>query len=105
MNLKQLLFNKRVGLNHFHDVKVFIEYSNDNDDSYKNIDEYNPTKKPKILVVFHDIISNKKLQPIAAQLFIRSRKINIFLVFIRQSYLAVPKKKTKFYTLKVKLRA
>ena len=96
MNLKQLLFNKRVGLNHFDDVKVFIEYSNDNDDSYKNIDEYNPTKKPKILVVFHDIIadmlSNKKLQPIAAQLFIRSKKTNIFLVFIRQSYLAVPKK-------------
>ena len=34
------------------DSKVFIEYSNDMDDIYKNIEEYNPNEKRKILIVF-----------------------------------------------------
>ena len=38
-----------------------------------------------------DTLNNKKLNPIVTELFIRSRKINIFLVFITQSYFAVPK--------------
>ena len=43
----QYLINKRekVGLKYFHDPKVFIEYSNDMQDVYKNIDEYNLGKK------------------------------------------------------------
>ena len=69
---------------HFNDSKPFIEYSNDMD-IYKNIEEYNPNKKHKILVVFVDIIadilSNKKLNPIVTKLFIRGRKLNISLVF------------------------
>ena len=56
------------------------------DDIYKNIEEYNANKKQKILIVFDDMIidmlSNKKLSPIVAELFIRGRKLNIFLVFI-----------------------
>ena len=35
--------------------------------------------------------SNKKLNPIGARLFIRGRKLNISLVFITQSYFALPK--------------
>ena len=61
--------------------KAFIEYSNDMDDVYKNIEEYNPNKKRKILIVFDDIIAdmvcNKKLNPIVTQLVIRGRKLNI----------------------------
>ena len=40
----QFLINKREnrGLKHFDDPKDFIEYSNDMQDVYKNIDEYNP---------------------------------------------------------------
>ena len=79
---------------HFNDSKPFIEYSNDMD-IYKNIEEYNPNKKHKILVVFHDMIpdmlSNKKLNPIVTDLFIRGRKLNISLAFIMQYYFAVPK--------------
>ena len=37
------------------------------------------------------MLSNKKLTPIVTELFIRGRKLNIFLVFIIQSYFAVPK--------------
>ena len=50
----QFLINKResTGLKHFNDSKAFIEYSNDMDDIYKNIEEYNPNKKRKILIVF-----------------------------------------------------
>ena len=56
----QYLINKRegVGLNHFNDSKAFIEYSNDVHDVYKNIDEYNPYKENKILVVFDDMIAD-----------------------------------------------
>ena len=36
-----------------------------------------------------DMLSNKKLNPIITELFIRERKLNIYLVFITQSYFAV----------------
>ena len=93
----QFLINKResTGLKHFNDPKAFIEYSNDMQDVYKNIDEYNPDKENKILIVFDDMIAdminNKKLNSIVTELFIRDRKLNISLVFIMQSYFKVPK--------------
>ena len=62
---------------------------------YKNIDEYNPDKENKILIVLDDMISdmnnNKKLDSIVTELFIRGRKLNISLAFITQSYFKVPK--------------
>ena len=91
------MINKRegVGINHFKDSKAFIEYSNDMHDVYKNIDDYNPDKENKILIVFDDMIAdmihNKKLNSIVTELFIRARKLNISLVFITQSYFKVPK--------------
>ena len=60
------------------------------DDIHKNIEEYNPNKKRKILTVFDDMIadmlSNDKLNPIVTELFIREIKLNISLIFITQSY-------------------
>ena len=65
------------------------------DDIYKNIGEYNPDKERKKLIIFDDVIvdmlSNKRLTTTATELFIRGRKLNISLVFITQSYFAVPK--------------
>ena len=93
----QFLIKKResVGLTHFNDSKVFIEYSNDMHDVYKNINNYNPDKENKILIAFDDMIAdminNKKLNSIATELFIRGRKLNISLVFIMQSYFKAPK--------------
>ena len=85
----------KVGLDHFDDHKTFIEYSNDMQNVYKNIKEYNLGKKRKILIVFvdmiTDMINNKKLNPIVTELFIRGRKLNISIVFITQSYFKVPK--------------
>ena len=79
------------------------------DDIYKNIEEYNPNKKRKVLVVFDDTIadmlSNKKLNPIVTELFIRGRKLNISLVFITQSYFAAPKNirlnSTHYFVMKI----
>ena len=84
----QYLINKRegVGINHFNDPKAFIEYSNDMHDVYKNIDEYNPDKDNKNLIVFDDMIAdmidNKKLNSIVTELFIRGRKLNILLFLL-----------------------
>ena len=66
----QFLINKResTGLKYLNYSTAFIECSNDMDDIYKNIEEYNPNKKQKLITVFDDIIadvlSNKKLNPI-----------------------------------------
>ena len=107
----QYLINKRkkVGLNHFNDPKAFMEYSNDMPDVYKNIEDYNPIKKRKVLIIFsdmiNDMISNNKLNPIVTELFIRGRKLNISIVFITQSYFKVPKdvrlNSTHFFIMKI----
>ena len=57
---------------------------------YKNIEEYNPDKKRKILIVFDDKL-NEKLNSIVNKLFIRGRKLNISLVFITKTYVKLPK--------------
>ena len=107
----QYLINKRenVGLNHFSDPKAFMEYSNDMQDVFKSIEDYNPIKKRKILIIFDDMIadmiSNNKLNSIVTELFIRGRKLNISIVFITQSYFKVPKdvrlNSTHFFIMKI----
>ena len=77
----QFLINERESTG----LKAFIEYLNDMQDVYKNIDEYNVDKEYKILIFFDDMISdiinNKKLNSVVTELFIRGRKLNISLVF------------------------
>ena len=64
-------------------------------DVYKKIEEDNLGKNSKILIVFDDMITdminNKKLNPITTKLFIRTRKLNISIVFITQPYFKLPK--------------
>ena len=79
------------------------------DDIYKSIEEYNPNKRLKVLIVFGDMIpdmlSNKKRNPIVTELFIKDRKLNISLVFITQSYFAVSKNirlnSTHYFIMKI----
>ena len=93
----QFLINKRegTGLKLFNDTKSFIEYSNDMQVVYKNVQKYNIGKKRKLLIVFDDmivdVINNEKLNPIVTELFIRGRKLNISIVFFTQSYFKTPK--------------
>ena len=55
-------------INHFNDPKAFMEYSNDMQDVYKNIEDYDTIKKRKVLIIFDDMIAdminNNKLNPI-----------------------------------------
>ena len=93
---KYLIKNREnAGIKHVNDSNAFIECSNTMDDIYENVNNYNPTRKRKTLIIFDDMIAgimtNKKLQEIIRELFIRCRKLNISLVFITQSYFSVPK--------------
>ena len=86
-----------------------MEYSNDIQDVYENIKDYNPIKKRKILIVFDDMIAdminNNKLNSIVTELLIRGRKLNISIVFIAQSYFKLPKdvrlNSTHFFIMKI----
>ena len=107
----QLLIKKResTGLKHFNVLKSFQMYSNDMQNVYKDIEEYNIGKESKILIAFNDMISdiinNKKLNSIITELFIKGTKLNISLVFITQSYFKVPKdvrlNSTYFFIMKI----
>ena len=65
------------------------------DGVYKKFEDYNTNTKRKILIVFDDMIadllSNKRLNPIVTELFIKGRKLNISLVFITKYYFVVLK--------------
>ena len=93
----EYLIKKRenAGIKHLNDPNRLIECSNTMDGVYKNINDYNPRRKRKNLIVFDDMIAdakdNKKLQAIIEELFIRCRKLNISLAFITQSYFSVAK--------------
>ena len=108
----QFFIDKRenTGSKHFNDPEAFIEYSNNMQDVYKNIEEYKTDKERKILIVFDDMIvdtiNNKKLKySIVTKLLIRGRKLNISLIFITQSYFKVPKdvrlNSTHFFIMKI----
>ena len=103
---------ENTGIKHVNDISAFIECSNTMDDTYKSINDYNPSRRRKILIVFDDMIAdimtNKNFQAIKKELFIICRKINISLVFITQSYFSVPKdvqlNSTHYFILKINNR-
>ena len=76
----EFLIKKRenVGIKHLSDPNAFIECSNTMDGVYEDIDDYNPNRQRKILIVFDDMIAdimtNKNVQAIIKELFIRCRK-------------------------------
>ena len=78
--------HEEAGINYLNDRSAFIEYSNTMDDIYSNIDNHNPRRHRKILIVFDDMIAdtmtNKQFQDVNKELFIRCRKLNISLAFI-----------------------
>ena len=73
-------------------------------DTYENIEEYNPNKEHKVLILFNDTIAamliNKKFQQLVTELFISSRKLNISIVFFHKILLCCTKiYQTKFHSL------
>ena len=61
-----------------------------NDDVYEKLEDYNPIKKRKVLIVFDDMMAdmevNKKLSTIVTVLFLRGRKLNISEFTIHLTY-------------------
>ena len=76
---------EQAGIKNLNDPAAFIEYSNNMDDIYDDINDYNKERKRKVLIVFDDIISHimssKKAQQVLKKLF-RCRKLNTSLCFL-----------------------
>ena len=79
----QLLINRKekVEIENLKNSKAFIDYSQTINDVYENLEDYNPRKKRRVLIVSDDMIAdveyNKKLSFIFTELFLRGRKLNI----------------------------
>ena len=74
--------------------KALIDCSQTIDGVFENFEDYNPTKKRKVLIEFNDMIPDKvfiRLSLIVTKLISTGRKLNISLLFILQSYFKVPK--------------
>ena len=101
---------KDVWIKYLNDLNAFIESFNPMDEVYENIDDYNPNRKRKILIAFDDmvtdIMSDKKVQVILKELFIRWRKLNISLIFYHTDLFYVPKdvrlNSTHYLIMKIK---
>ena len=87
----EFLINDRrnAGIRHLNDPTAFIEYSNDMNDVYTDINDHNKKRENRVLIVFDDMIadieSNKKFKEIIKELFYRCRKLSISIAFITQS--------------------
>ena len=93
----QLLINGRekVGIKNFKNPKEFIYYSQTIDDVYENLEDYNPTKKRRVLIVFDDMIadmkSNKRIRSYSHLIVFKRKKTQFFFFSISQSSFKVLK--------------
>ena len=86
----EYLINKReqAGIKNLNDPKAFIEYSDDMNDVYENISDYNKKRDKKVLLIFDDMIADiehsKNFKKTIKELFYRVRKLNVSIAFITQ---------------------
>ena len=70
---------ENAGIKHLNDSKAFIACSNTMDDIYENINDYNPNRRRKILIVFDDMIAdimtNKKFQAILKNYLLEEKQL------------------------------
>ena len=52
-----IIKRQNAGIKHFNHPNAFMECSNTMDDVYENIDDYNPNKQRKILIVFDHMMA------------------------------------------------
>ena len=77
LNSKHQLFingREKVGIKPLKIPKAFLDYSQTINHLYENLEDYNPARKGRVLIVFDDMIadmeSNEKLSPIVTELFL-----------------------------------
>ena len=76
---------------------------------YENLEDYNPTKKRRVLIVFDDMIadmeSDKKSKAYGHWFVFKRKKLNISIAFISKSYFKVPEtiklNATHFFIMKI----
>lgn len=94
----QLLTNKlkEIGIKHLKNSKAFIEDFSNLKHVHAIIDAINSNEKFQKLVTFDDILidmhSDTMLEPVATEPCFRDIKLNTFIIVMKQSYFAVPKK-------------
>ena len=49
---------EKVGIENLKNQTAFIHYSQTIDDVYENLEDYNPTKKRRLLIVLDDMIAD-----------------------------------------------
>ena len=77
-----MLINRRkIGIENLKNPKAFIDYSQTTDEVYEKLEDYNPTKKKRVLIVFDDMIGNKKLNAIVTELLFKRKKTQYFTCF------------------------
>ena len=92
-----MLINGRenVGTENLKYQTAFIYYSWAIDHVYENLDDYNPTKKRRVLIVFDDMIadmkSNKIIKSYSHLIVFKRKKTKYFFFSISQSSFKVPK--------------
>ena len=100
---------EKVGITKLKNAKTFIDYSQTVDDVYEKLEDYSPTKKKEVLIVFvhmiQDMEANKILSPIVTELFLRGKKFNFSLLAVSQSYFKEPETKRLRTTLSWKYAA
>ena len=88
----KFLINKReqAGIKNLNDPHTFIEYSDNMNDVYADISNYNKKRENKVLIVFDDMIADieysKNFKKMIKELFYRDRKMIMSIVFITQCY-------------------
>ena len=110
-NIYEYLINRReqAGIKNLNNPHAFIEYSDDMNDVLDDVNNYNKNRDKKILIAFDDMIAdveyNKNFKRIIKELFYRTRKINVSIVFITQSYFRALKdarlNSTHYITMKI----
>ena len=92
-----MLINERekVGIKKLKNPKAFVDCLQTINDIYETLEDYNPTKERRVLIVFDNMItdmeSSKTLSPIVTELFLKGRKLNVSLFFISQPNFKMPK--------------
>ena len=75
----------KVGIKKLKNSKAFIDYSQTIDNIYENLEDYNPTKIRRVLIVSNDMIadmkSNKKLSSIVYWIVFKRNKTQYFTCF------------------------
>ena len=62
-SINYLSTEKKVGIKELKNPKAFIDYSQIID-AYGNLEDYNPTKKRKVLILFDNMIANVEVSKI-----------------------------------------